>query len=223
MEQSTQPAATSNAGQKGGRGRRGDDDPAVKFSKNLSYILRHGAVKERIPIRPDGFVKISDLMRHSKFKGKTLDDFHEAVNTNEKKRFLMEMDEGAQDETLASSWLIKANQGHSLEVEVQLEEITDPSEIPVVVHGTRKEILNLINAEGLKKMGRNHIHFAVGKFGEEGVISGMRKSCSAFIYVNAAKAMADGIKFYRSPNNVILSEGIDGVLRPEYFEKVETI
>ena len=39
------------------------DSPAVRLSKTLSYILRHGAQKEGIPIRPDGYVKVDDLVR----------------------------------------------------------------------------------------------------------------------------------------------------------------
>lgn len=46
-------------------------------------------------------------------------------------------------------------------------------EIPVVIHGTYFKPWAIIKNEGLSKMNRNHIHFASGFFGEEGVISGM--------------------------------------------------
>ena len=58
----------------------------------------------------------------------------------------------------------------------------------------------------------------------------MRKSANVLIYINVQKAMSDGIKFYISTNGVILSpedkslvdsDGYDGLIKPEYFSKVE--
>ncbi|RUS28902.1 hypothetical protein BC938DRAFT_481296 [Jimgerdemannia flammicorona] len=69
-------------------------------------------------------------------------------------------------------------------------------------------------------MRRNHIHFAAGMLGDEGVISGMRKTCDLFVHVDVEMAIADGIIFYRSANNVILTDGRDGFLEPKYFKKV---
>lgn len=69
-------------------------------------------------------------------------------------------------------------------------------------------------------MTRNHIHFAPGLPKEEGVISGMRGSCDIYIEIDLFNAMKDGIDFFISSNNVILTEGIDGVLPPKYFKKV---
>lgn len=71
-------------------------------------------------------------------------------------------------------------------------------------------------------MSRNHIHFAPGLPQEDGVISGMRKSCDVYIYIDMVQAIKDGIDFYISSNNVILTEGIKGVLPPKYFKKVLT-
>ncbi len=69
-------------------------------------------------------------------------------------------------------------------------------------------------------MARNHIHFAPGMPKEEGVISGMRGTCDIHIEIDMEGAIKDGVKFYISSNNVILTEGIDGVLSPKYFKKV---
>lgn len=54
-------------------------------------------------------------------------------------------------------------------------------------------------------MSRNHIHFAPGLPQEDGVISGMRKSCDVYIYIDMVQAIKDGIDFYISSNNVILT------------------
>lgn len=69
-------------------------------------------------------------------------------------------------------------------------------------------------------MSRNHIHFAPGMPKQEGVISGMRGSCDVYIEIDLFKAMKDGINFYISSNNVILTEGVNGALDPKYFKKV---
>lgn len=73
-------------------------------------------------------------------------------------------------------------------------------------------------------MNRNHIHFATGLLGDEGVISGMRYSCTHLIYVDLEKALEDGIKFFKSENGVVLTEGVkgEGYLPKEYFTKVVT-
>jgi 2'-phosphotransferase len=92
---------------------------------------------------------------------------------------------------------------------------------PVVVHGTYHRAWQSIKHQGLSRMKRNHIHFAPGLPGQDGVISGMRGSCQVLIYINMKKALEDGLKFFRSSNNVILSPGdVDGYIKPLYFDKV---
>lgn len=55
------PASSSNKPPKTARGRP-TDDPDTRWSKTLSYILRHGAAKESLKLREDGFVKVEDLV-----------------------------------------------------------------------------------------------------------------------------------------------------------------
>jgi RNA 2'-phosphotransferase, Tpt1 / KptA family len=69
-------------------------------------------------------------------------------------------------------------------------------------------------------MTRTHIHFAAGLPDQDHVISGMRKSASVYIYVDAVQCANDGITFYESSNGVLLSDGIDGVLPCKYFSHV---
>jgi 2'-phosphotransferase len=177
---------------------------SIKQSKRLSYLLRHGAQKEGLEMDAKGFVLIDDLIR--KIPDLNIEDLLEIVNRDQKGRFYI------------IDGMIRANQGHSLDVKVEMELIKDPLDIPTVIHGTFKS-----NWESIKSFGltRQHIHFAVGMIGEDGVVSGMRKSCDLFIYINAKKCMEDGIKFYRSANNVILSAGIDGIIDCKYFDCVK--
>ncbi|KAI8825499.1 phosphotransferase KptA/Tpt1 [Chytriomyces cf. hyalinus JEL632] len=192
------------------RNSRPAQNPDVILSKAVSKILRHDTA---IPMRQDGYVRLKDLLSRPQLRGKNLMDVQYLVESNDKQRYTLIEENG--------DWLIKANQGHSREVDVELVEIVDASEIPTVIHGTYLRNLSAIESQGLSKMNRNHIHFAVGRPGDSGVISGMRGTCNVLIYINVSQAMSDGIKFYRSPNNVVLSSGVGGFIAPKYFERVE--
>ncbi len=122
---------------------------------------------------------------------------------------------------------IRANQGHSIPGIVFEELLTsisrDKLEGLTIIHGTNTDAWeNHIRQEGLSKMNRNHIHFASGlPNGEDEVISGMRKSCEIYIYIDGAACAKDDIKFYTSDNGVILTAGAaDGILPCRYFAKV---
>jgi 2'-phosphotransferase len=143
-----------------------------------------------------------------------------------------------------NDYLIRANQGHSIKVDTEglLVPITsEAGNIPeTVVHGTDERAWTLImKSGGLRRMGRNHIHFASGlpsgfnyvdasvasteSNESTPVISGMRKNSSILVYVDVEAAMKAGIKFFVSENGVILTEGNEeGFLPYEFFKRVES-
>jgi 2'-phosphotransferase len=91
-------------------------------------------------------------------------------------------------------------------------ECVSSADVPFAVHGTYYEAWDSIRQTGLRRMKRSHIHMARDVVpGSSGVISGMRSSC---------QAEKGGITFLQSSNGVILSEGIDGVIDPAFFEQV---
>lgn len=189
-----------------------------KLSRNLSWVLRHGAIKEGLKISAGGFVAIDEILQYLQSNGHkdiTFEQIEDVVENNDKKRFELKKENNCM--------FIRATQGHSMK-EVETEEllklIEEPEEYPVVIHGTFWKFWKLIKEQGLKRMTRNHIHFAPGMPKEQGVISGMRGNCDVIIQIDLAGAMKDGIKFFVSSNNVILTEGVDGVLIPKYFKKV---
>lgn len=84
---------------------------AIEVSKFLSYILRHAAKKEGIPITNDGWVKVSDLLSHPKFIAKHITEeiIKYVVDTNDKQRYkLLDIPE-------YGGLCIRANQGHTME------------------------------------------------------------------------------------------------------------
>ena len=195
----------------------------VNLSKKLSYLLRHGAIKEGIAIDTSGFLLIDDILAHIDFKTHNLEQIKIVVDQNDKKRFeLVQID--PEDET--KGYKIRAVQGHSITViedENIFDAILDPNEYPCVVHGTDlKAWTNFIRFSGLRKMGRTHIHFAKGFPGDHGVISGMRQACQIVIEIDMVLALKDGFKFFKSKNDVILcaGKGDDGQIPPKYFSQV---
>ena len=198
--------------------RSGKSQSQVKLSKALSWLLRHNAESEGFTLLEGGFLPVSEILQHRRFTGFTVEEVEAVVKNCEKQRFGTKMGDDGR-------LLIRANQGHSMKtVEVEMEEIVAADDIPKVIHGTYLKAWDLIKTSGLSKMKRNHIHFAAGEPGDQGVISGMRSSAQVFIYVDAEAAMADGIKFYKSANNVILSPGNNqGVLLPQYFKTVKNV
>lgn len=189
----------------------------TEISKCLSWLLRHGAIKEGLPIQPDGFVEVSALLNHRTLKGKnvSLSDVERVVQFDQKQRYKMKTEQG----TLK----IKANQGHSIQEvnKLLMRKVLSLEEIPMVVHGTYYRFWEKIKTEGLRRMRRNEIHFSNSdQISPKEVHSGFRSNCEILIYIDVQKAMEDGVQFFISENDVILSSGLDGVISPKYFAKV---
>ncbi|EQC27774.1 hypothetical protein SDRG_14358 [Saprolegnia diclina VS20] len=193
----------------------------VRFSKRLTYVLRHGAVNLKLPISADGYVPLSAIFAMRDFKKFALADLERVVALDSKQRFSLDMNDAD-----SSQWRIRANQGHSIPVVLDTELLTpiQPDEAIglVCIHGTYLRHWEAIFHQGLCRMKRNHIHFAAGDVGANEVISGMRTSVQLKIYVDVAKVLADGIPFFRSANNVLLCAGAGekGLLDRRYFSKV---
>ncbi|KAI4463841.1 putative phosphotransferase [Holotrichia oblita] len=188
----------------------------VFMSKTLSWILRHGAKEKGFHITSDGYVDVNAILSYKQLRGKcTIDDIHRIVENNNKQRFTLRTNQSGNLE-------IKANQGHSIEgiVDLELEAVTSPSQVENVIHGTYYKCWDSIRTNGLNRMSRVHIHFASGLPSSK-IISGMRRNIEIIIYVDIKKALEENLRFYKSPNGVILCPGnVDGVIGCKYFLKV---
>ncbi|XP_049499841.1 tRNA 2'-phosphotransferase 1 isoform X1 [Panthera uncia] len=204
----------------GPRGRRAhrprEQDRDVQLSKALSYALRHGALKLGLPMRADGFVPLDALLQLPQFCGFSAEDVRRVVDTNQKQRFALQPGDPS------TGPLIRANQGHSLQVpELELMPLETPQALPLtLVHGTFWRHWPSILLKGLSCRGRTHIHLAPGLPGDPGVISGIRPNCEVAVFIDGPLALADGVPFFRSANGVILTPGnADGFLLPKYFKE----
>jgi 2'-phosphotransferase len=124
---------------------------------------------------------------------------------------------------------IRANQGHSVEGlcdDALLTRVTEDDLPPlgsppcVCVHGTSAAAWALIRTSGLRRMNRQHVHFATGLPGASGVISGMRAKSEVLIFLDVRRALTAGISLFRSDNGVLLSPGLDGLIPTSLFERV---
>ena len=190
-----------------------------KKSKSLSYLLRHGARDAGVAIDSQGWVSLSDatVYLNNGVSANDLvdhDDLRDLVSNNDKHRFEID-DEAGRPESF-----IRALHGHSMAgIEPNLEPVSSAN-VPYTVHGTYWSCLPAILSEGLRVMGRNKIHFLAGIPGRSAVFSGMRRSCEVVVWVDVRRAEAQGIRFVRSANGVILSSGDNGVIQPTYFHSV---
>ncbi|CAH2325156.1 tRNA 2 -phosphotransferase 1 [Pelobates cultripes] len=151
------------------RGLRGKtQDPNVRLSKLLSYALRHGADSLGLPMGSDGFVPLSALLVLPQFRSYSQTDIERVVDSNDKQRFTLRHSEHS------GVTEIRANQGHTLKVEVELTALGD--ELPEqAIHGTYLRHWPSILQCGLARMKRTHIHLSTELPGEgKTVISGMR-------------------------------------------------
>jgi putative RNA 2'-phosphotransferase len=115
------------------------DRRLVTVSKFLAKHLRHAPDALGLTLQPGGWVAVDDLLATSARAGFAIsyDELIECVETNDKQRFSFD----------ATGDRIRANQGHSVEVDLQLEEREPPE---VLYHGTAERFLVSILAEGLK-------------------------------------------------------------------------
>jgi putative RNA 2'-phosphotransferase len=155
------------------------DRRLITPSKYLAKYLRHAPHELGLTLRPGGWVPVDDLLAAADSHGFpiTYDELVECVETNDKRRFAFD---GTGD-------LIRANQGHSVEVDLQLEEREPPE---VLYHGTVERSLPSILAEGLNKGKRHHAHLS--KDVETATKDGARRGQPVFLAVGAGRMYRDG-------------------------------
>lgn len=195
----------------------------LDVSKKVCYILRHGAKEYGLHLRPDGYVKVSQLLELEFFasRGVLEEDIRHIVDSDDKKRYGLCIPEGD------CELHIRAHQGHTMtdvKDDALLCTIESADELPILCHGTYSEYWPSISAEGLKAMSRNHIHCVSQDLTAEDsqgvVLSGARNDCDVIVYIDVAAAMKEGVVFHRSDNAVVLTRGHGGVLPPHLFQGV---
>ena len=178
-----------------------DEKRKTKISKFLSLVLRHKPEEIGLTLEDGGWVPVEKLLAACAAYGKnfSLVELREVVETNDKRRF--SFDESGSN--------IRANQGHSIEVEMDFEEKAPSA---ALYHGTAEKNLRLILAEGLKKMARHHVHLSAER--ETARAVGARYGKPVILQIDIAKMLAEEYKFYVSANGVWLVDAVP----PEFLK-----
>lgn len=178
----------------------------VKFSKLLSYVLRHRPEKIGIALNPQGWVTVETLLQQATVHGYPLTRplLEEIVKTNSKQRFSFSAD-GSK---------IRANQGHSVSVDLGLSAQVPPA---VLFHGTAQRFLASIFATGLHSGDRQHVHLSQEI--ETAYAVGKRHGKPVILEVVFQEMYANGFLFFQSDNGVWLTHSV----APQYLKQTDII
>ncbi|MBK8563768.1 MAG: RNA 2'-phosphotransferase [Saprospiraceae bacterium] len=167
----------------------------VKSSKLIALVLRHRPDKIGLELDKNGWVATTELLQQLKEHGHRFDLelLKEVVETNDKKRFVFSEDFAK----------IRANQGHSVEVDLNLEPKTPPS---FLFHGTAEKNLGSIKESGLVKGSRHHVHLSAEE--ETAKKVGSRHGKPVVLTVHAGEMRMDGHQFFQSENGVWLTDAV---------------
>jgi putative RNA 2'-phosphotransferase len=171
------------------------DDRAVRISKFLSLVLRHQPEKIGLSLDQSGWASAPQLIEASRKHGFefTLEELQNVVAGNDKKRFSLSED----------GFWIRANQGHSIEVELGYDSTVPPE---ILYHGTAERFLISIEQRGLIKGKRNHVHLSADV--DTATKVGRRHGRPVVLRVKAGLMYQDGFIFYLSANGVWLTDRV---------------
>ena len=166
-----------------------------KTSKFLSLVLRHEPGKIGLSLDEAGWASVDDLLAKMQSHGHRINRelLIEIVRSSDKQRFAFN----------DCKTHIRANQGHSIQVNLDYESAKPP---PVLFHGTVGKFLEAIAEQGLCKMERHHVHLSADEITASKV--GQRRGKPVILKINATKMHEDGYEFFLSANGVWLVEHV---------------
>ena len=171
-------------------------------SKFISLILRHKPETIGITLDEHGWANVEELIEGiGKTRPFDMETLEEIVRTDNKQRYSFN-----EDKTL-----IRANQGHSIPVDVELP-VTEPPEY--LYHGTGQKYVESIDRTGLIPKSRLYVHLSADT--ETAVKVGNRHGKPVVYRVLSSQMQKDGYVFYRSVNGVWLTKEVP----VKYLEKI---
>ena len=167
----------------------------VSQSKFLSLVLRHQPETIGVSLDTNGWIDIEVLLGAMAQHGRKLsrEDLERLVRESDKQRFALSED----------GKRIRANQGHSVEVDLALVPQPPPE---ILYHGTVDRFLDSILATGLRKGERHHVHLSANRETAEKV--GQRRGKPMILEVRSGDMHRAGVPFYLSDNGVWLVDHV---------------
>lgn len=167
-----------------------DSKKHSQISKFMTLILRHKPNDFSINLDKEGYCSIHDLVNTMNLHGKsrvTLEEILSVVENCSKQRFEMKNE------------LIRARYGHSVDMTGYIEGIPPK----ILYHGTSKQFLNSIKAEGIKPMKRMYVHLSETE--HFATLAAKRKKDPVLLKIDTEKSILLGTKFYYAGDEVWLS------------------
>lgn len=173
----------------------------VEMSKFLSLVLRHAPETIGLSLDGGGWAQIDVLLQRANASGFPLDRemLTQIVASSDKQRFVLS-DDGEH---------IRANQGHSVQVDLELSPQVPP---PCLFHGTATRFVESIRSGGLQPMERQHVHLSSDEQTAKNV--GRRHGKPHILLVDAQAMHSQGHVFLLSRNGVWLTASVP----PEFIE-----
>jgi len=164
-------------------------------SRFLSYVLRHKPETIGLMLDPEGWAEIDQLIRLASGHGTKLtrELLLEVVATSDKKRFALSPD-GSK---------IRANQGHSIQVNLNLQPQTPP---PILFHGTATRFESPIRAQGIIAGSRQYVHLSADR--ATALQVGKRYGKPLLLEVEALAMSRSGHEFFMSANGIWLTRAV---------------
>lgn len=168
-------------------------EPSVQLSKTLAYVLRHNPAAAGLELDDFGWVGVDQLIDGMNRNGHTITeaDLDSIVNQSDKKRY--EVLDGR----------IRAAQGHSVPVNLDLKPSTPPAEL---FHGTVDRFVPGIREQGLVKGQRAHVHLSAES--ETAATVGARRGRPVILTIDSDQMSTDGHEFFVAANGVWLTEHV---------------
>ena len=167
----------------------------TSLSKYLSLILRHRPEVANIQLDENGWTSVAELLNQLKAKRKAIDKSTlEAIVENDNKQRYAFSEDGL---------YIRANQGHSVKIDLGYEAMTPPD---ILYHGTADKFISNIRKEGLKKRTRHHVHLSAELSTAKSV--GSRHGTLVVLIIKTKEMHQAGYDFFQSDNGVWLTDNI---------------
>lgn len=168
--------------------------PHTETSRYISLILRHKPDVIGIALDEHGWANVDELIAGvNRTHPLTMEILEEIVRTDDKMRYSFN-----EDKTL-----IRANQGHSIQVDVELTESIPPA---VLYHGTAEKYVESIDQIGLVPKSRLYVHLSSDM--DTAIKVGARHGKVVVYLIDTSEMLADGHKFYLSANGVWLTKAV---------------
>ncbi|EJX2602088.1 RNA 2'-phosphotransferase [Clostridioides difficile] len=166
-----------------------------KLSIFISLILRHKPETIGIKLDDYGYADVNELIEKINNTGRNIniEILEQIVKEDNKQRYSFNEDRSK----------IRANQGHSINIDVELKELEPPE---YLYHGTATRFLDNIKNEGIIKQSRLYVHLS--RDIDTAIKVGKRHGTPVILKINTGKMYENGYKFYLSENNVWLCEYI---------------